>query len=137
MAAPDPAASPAEPPAEPVAFNAAELGALAHLYRGEVYRSTLWRARLAKYDKYLYGAVGITLVVFAWWSATATGVLDPKFLTPPHTVLSKLADGLAAGGDLRAIQDLLGHARLSTTQIYTAVDSARLMAAYQAAHPRA
>lgn len=64
-------------------------------------RTPLWRARLAKYDQYLYGAVGITLVVFAWWSATATGVLDPKFLTPPHTVLSKLADGLAAGGDLR------------------------------------
>ncbi len=40
-------------------------------------------------------------MVFAWWSATATGVLDPKFLTPPQTVLSKLADGLAAGGDLR------------------------------------
>lgn len=64
-------------------------------------RTPLWRARLAKYDKYLYGAAGITLVVFAWWSATATGVLDPKFLSPPHTVLSKLADGLAAGGDLR------------------------------------
>ncbi|QRY43808.1 ABC transporter permease [Mycolicibacterium boenickei] len=64
-------------------------------------RTPLWRARLAKYDKYLYGAVGVTLVVFAWWSATATGVLDPKFLTPPQTVLSKLADGLAAGGDLR------------------------------------
>jgi NitT/TauT family transport system permease protein len=64
-------------------------------------RTPLWRARLAKYDKYLYGAVGIALVVFAWWSATATGVLDPKFLTPPQTVLSKLADGLAAGGDLR------------------------------------
>ncbi|MFV8164833.1 ABC transporter permease [Mycobacterium sp. 134] len=64
-------------------------------------RTPLWRARLAKYDKYLYGAVGVTLVVFAWWSATATGVLDPKFLTPPQTVLGKLADGLAAGGDLR------------------------------------
>lgn len=64
-------------------------------------RIPLWRARLTKYDKYLYGAVGITLVLFAWWAATATGVLDPKFLTPPQTVLRKLADGLAAGGDLR------------------------------------
>lgn len=68
---------------------------------GATSRTSLWRARLVKYDKYLYGAVGITLVLFAWWSATATGLLDPKFLTPPQTVLGKLADGLAAGGDLR------------------------------------
>ncbi|MEO0363782.1 MAG: tyrosine-type recombinase/integrase, partial [Pseudomonadota bacterium] len=44
---------------------------------------------------------------------------------------------LEAGGDLRSIQALLGHASLASTQIYTAVDQERLMAVYDAAHPRA
>ena len=80
----------------------------------------------------------LTTRQFARAVDTAASMAEIKKRVTPHTLRHSFATHLLAGGaDLRAVQELLGHVALTTTQTYTHVSNERLRRVYEQAHPRA
>ncbi|WBY00761.1 tyrosine recombinase XerC [Ramlibacter tataouinensis] len=99
------------------------------------------RPGLARHDPGLFvGRGGKRLSAQAIWLRLRRRSLAAGLATPvhPHMLRHSFASHvLQSSGDLRAVQELLGHANIATTQVYTRLDFQHLAAAYDAAHPRA
>ena len=86
------------------------------------------------------GRHGARLSAQAVWQRLKQRSLQAGLATPvhPHMLRHSFASHLLqSSGDLRAVQELLGHANIGTTQVYTRLDFQHLAKAYDAAHPRA
>jgi integrase/recombinase XerC len=97
-------------------------------------------ARHANAAALFIGRHGTRLSAQAVWQRLKQRSLQAGLATPvhPHMLRHSFASHvLQSSGDLRAVQELLGHANIGTTQVYTRLDFQHLAKAYDAAHPRA